>query len=79
MFAGLHATVLEAFTYVKVFLVNEHDNTEALQNIILAVYNSGYGHDNYPITEYRGAFSHKIAAFTDRFAPVERYTLDMVR
>ena len=79
MFAGLHSAVQEAFTDVKVFLVNEPDNTETLQNIILAVYNSGYGHDNYPIPEYRGAFLHEIAAFTDRFAPVERYTLDMVR
>jgi len=38
------------------------------------------GHDgNYPVAEYRGALTHSVAAFTDAFAPVERYTLDMVR
>jgi hypothetical protein len=79
MFAGLNAAVREAFPSVKVFAVNEPDNAKAVQNIILAAWKTGYGDDDFTAPEHSGVSRHRIAAFRDGFAPVERYTLDMLK
>ena len=80
MFSGLHAAISESFPHVRVFPVNEPYNTKALQNIILAAYKSGsHRADSFTIPEYRGALYPETAAFSDAFAPVERYTMLMLR
>jgi len=80
MFSGLHAAVLEAFPVVRVFPVNDTEDTKTLQSIVLTAYKTApNGCSNYPAAEFRGALTYSVAAFTDAFAPVERYTLDMVR
>jgi spermidine synthase len=80
MFSGLYAAVLETFPNVSVFPVEKPEDTKALQNIILTGYKSGSETGVFfPIAGYQGPLTHRVAAFTDSFAPVERYTLDMVR
>ena len=76
MFSGLHAAVKEAFPVVRIFRVND---TATLQNIIIAAYKNAGQDGKIPINEYNGTLTHKIAAFTDAFAPVERYTIEMIR
>jgi spermidine synthase len=79
MFAGLNAAVREAFPSVKVFAVNEPDSVKAVQNIILAAWKTGAGEGNFTEPEHLGIAAHRAAAFRDGFAPVERYTMDMVK
>jgi hypothetical protein len=76
MFASLYATFLAVFPEVKVFLINEPDDTKTLQNILLAASKSGILPSGLP--EYRGAIP-QAAVFTDGFAPVELKTMEMTR
>jgi predicted membrane-bound spermidine synthase len=80
MLSGLYAALGEAFPVVLVFPVNDGSDTTTLQNIVLAAYKSESVPDRgFPAAEYTGKLARNIPAFTDNFAPVERYTLEMVR
>jgi predicted membrane-bound spermidine synthase len=81
MLAGLYASLGEAFPAVKVYPVTGSGNVKESQNIILAAYKNGkLGERDNMIDDWSvEAYSsfRNIPAFTDNFAPVERYTLQM--
>jgi spermidine synthase len=77
MLAGLHASLGEAFPAVNAFPVNGSGDTKELQNIILAGYKREINSEKLTMEAYSSF--RDIPAFTDNFAPVERYTLEMVR
>ena len=80
MFSSLYASVKEVFPAVMVYPVNEPNDTKALQNILLAAFKTApVNGGNVLIAEYRVTPTNNIPAFTDAFAPVERYTMMMIQ
>jgi spermidine synthase len=83
LFGGIYAALSAVFPRVLVFPVTSPDDAKEFQNIVLIALKNpesenGDDPDDFPLLahEYRGKI-RQAAAFTDTFAPVERYTIEM--
>jgi spermidine synthase len=84
LFSGIYSGVAASFPSVAIFPATLPNSAATRQNIMIVAYAGGALPDLKPENEYIASllahkwtlpFEPRIAAFTDAFAPVERYSL----
>jgi spermidine synthase len=86
LFSGIYSSVASAFPVVMIYPATYPNSSRIRQNIMIVALASGDVSYRTPENEYMSSllihrwtnrFEPKIAAFTDGFAPVEKYSLSM--
>jgi spermidine synthase len=86
LLGGIYASIAASFPRIMLFPASFPNSVSAVQNIMIAAFPSDTPNDTKAENDYiAGLLSHrwkppyepKIPAFTDAFAPVEKYTLGL--
>ncbi|MDR0649328.1 MAG: fused MFS/spermidine synthase [Synergistaceae bacterium] len=86
LFSGIYSSIAASFPYVMIFPATYPNDESRRQNIMVVALASEPSHEPEPESAYMEKllahrwtrpFSAKIAAFTDAFAPVEKYTVGL--
>ncbi|MDR3254337.1 MAG: fused MFS/spermidine synthase [Synergistaceae bacterium] len=84
LFSGIYSSIAVSFPTVMIFPATYPNMGSVRQNVMIVALASGAVPDNAPENDYitgllahrwTKSFAPKISAFTDAFAPVERYSL----